>query len=69
MELKVYEHLLVVNAGFDQVLRGLAGLRKHDSFRRREIDRFRALSKEARAATNSRARGAWQRAVRARQMK
>jgi hypothetical protein len=51
VELKVYEHLQVVNAGFDQVLRGLAGLRKHDSFHRRELDRFSALSKEARAAT------------------
>jgi hypothetical protein len=53
VELKVYEHLRVVNAGFDQVLQGLAGLRKHDSFHRRELDRFSALSKEARAATNS----------------
>jgi hypothetical protein len=53
MELKVYEHLLVVNAGFDQVLRGLAGLRNHRSFHGTELDRFKALSKEARAATNS----------------
>jgi hypothetical protein len=53
VKLQVYEHLLVVNAGFDQVLRGLAALRKHESFQRRELDRFSRLSKEARAATNS----------------
>jgi hypothetical protein len=53
VKLKVYQQLLGVNAGFDQVIRGLAALRKHDSFHGRELDRFRALSKEARAATNS----------------
>ena len=53
MELKVYKHLLEVNAGFDQVVRGLAALRKHDSFHGTELERFRSLSLEARAATNS----------------
>jgi hypothetical protein len=40
VKLQVYEHQLVVNAGFDQVLRGLAGLRKHESLHRRELDRL-----------------------------
>jgi hypothetical protein len=31
----------------------LTGLRKHASFRRRQLDRFTALAKEGRAATNS----------------
>ena len=53
MKLQVYKHLLAVNAGFDQVIRGLAALRKHGSFHRRELDHYSALSKEARAATNS----------------
>jgi hypothetical protein len=53
MKLEVYKHMLGVNAGFDRVIRNLVALRKHDSFRRRELDRFTALSKEARAATNS----------------
>ena len=53
MKLQVYKHLLAVNAGFDQVIRALAALRKHGSFHRRELDRYSALSKEARAATNS----------------
>lgn len=49
MKLQIYEHLLSVNAGFDQVIRGLEGLRNCGAFRKREIDRFAALSKEARA--------------------
>ena len=53
VKLQVYKHLLAVNAGFDQVIRGLAALRKHESFRRRELDHYSVLSKEARAATNS----------------
>jgi uncharacterized membrane protein YgaE (UPF0421/DUF939 family) len=53
MKLQIYKHLLAVNVGFDQVIRSLAALRKHDSFHRRELDHFSALSKEARAATNS----------------
>jgi hypothetical protein len=53
MDLDVYKNLLGVNAGFDQVVRSLAALRKHDSFRRKKLDRFTALSKETRSATNS----------------
>src|SRR5207302_2389940 len=45
--------LLKINAGHDQVIRGLAALRKHRTFHRSELDRFSALSKENRAATNS----------------
>lgn len=53
MKLSVYKHLLDINAGFDQVNRGLAALRKNDAFLAKELDRFSALAKEARAATNS----------------
>ncbi len=53
VKLAVYRHLLAINTGFDQVVRGLAALRKHESFHRQEIDHYIALSKEARAATNS----------------
>ena len=53
MKLTVYEHLLDINIGFDQVIRGLAALRKHDVFLARELDRFSAIAKESRAATNS----------------
>jgi hypothetical protein len=53
VKLPVYKRLLEVNAGFDQVIRGLAALRKNDAFLAKEIDRFSELAKEARAATNS----------------
>ena len=53
MKMAVYKHLLDINAGFDQVIRGLAALRSHDVFLANELDHYRALSKEARAATNS----------------
>ena len=53
MKLPVYKHLFDINAGFDQVIRGLAALRKHEAFHRQELDHYSALSKEARAATNS----------------
>jgi hypothetical protein len=53
VKLSVYKHLLDVNAGFDQVVRGLAALRKSDAFLAKELDRFSILTKEARAATNS----------------
>jgi hypothetical protein len=42
-----------INAGFDQVFRGLAVVRKYDEFLARELDRYSALVKETRAATNS----------------
>jgi hypothetical protein len=51
VKLPVYKHLLDINAGFDQVIRGLAALRKLDSFHERELDHYTALAKEARAAT------------------
>ena len=53
MKLEVYEHLLRMNAGFDQAIRSLAALGKHSAFHRGTLARFTALSKEARAATNS----------------
>lgn len=53
VKLPVYKHLLEINAGFDEVVRGLAALRKDDVFLAREIDRFTELAKEARASTNS----------------
>jgi hypothetical protein len=53
VKLPVYKHLLDINAGFDQVIRGLAAMRKHHDFRARELDRYSALAKETRAATNS----------------
>jgi hypothetical protein len=53
VKLSVYKHLLEVNTGFDQVVRGLAALRRNDIFLTKELDRFSALAKEARAATNS----------------
>jgi hypothetical protein len=53
VKLPVYKHLHDVNAGFDQVVHGLAALRKVDAFLSQELDRFSALVKEARAATNS----------------
>ena len=53
MKLRTYKHWLGVNAGFEKVIRNLAGLGKDGAFRRRELERYSALSKEARAATNS----------------
>jgi hypothetical protein len=53
MKLPVYQHLLNLNAGFDQVVRSLAALRKHDIFQAKELDHYAVLAKEARAATNS----------------
>jgi len=53
MKLPVYKHLLDINAGFDQVIRGLAAIRRCDGFLVRELDHYSALAKEARTATNS----------------
>ena len=53
MKLRVYKHLFEINAGFDQVVRGLAALRENRHFLAREFDRYSDLAKEARAATNS----------------
>ena len=53
MKLDIYQNLLSLNAGFEQVVRSLAALRKQAVFERGELARFSALSKEVRAATNS----------------
>ena len=53
LNVDIYQYLLQINAGYKEVIRGLAGLRKHRAFHRGELDRFSALSKENRAATNS----------------
>jgi hypothetical protein len=53
MKLPVYRHLLDINTGFDQVVRGLAALRKNAAFLAKELNRFSGLAKETRAATNS----------------
>lgn len=53
MKLPVYKHLLDLNAGFSQVVRALAALRKRDAFLAKELNHYAALAKEARAATNS----------------
>jgi len=53
LKLDIYQHLLRINAGYDQVIRSLAALRKYDVFHAGELARFSALSKESRAATNS----------------
>ena len=53
MNLAIYEHLLAVNAGFDQVRRALAATSQAREFERGEIARFRALAEETRAAIAS----------------
>ena len=53
LKLDLYQNLLAMNGGYDQVMRSLAALRKHGLFETGELARFAALSKEARAATNS----------------
>ena len=53
MKLEVYEHLLRMNAGFDQAIQSLTALRKHSGFHGGMLARFTALSKETRAEANS----------------
>jgi hypothetical protein len=53
MRRKVYEHVLEMNQGFDQVLRSLKALAKYRGLQRNEIRRFEQLARESRAATNS----------------
>jgi len=53
VKLELYEHLLAVNAGFDQAIRAIGAFRKYHEFRPDEIARFSALSRETRAAVNS----------------
>ena len=51
--MQVYMHLLNLSAGFDLVIRSLEALRKHQEFSLPELDGFKELAKETRAATNS----------------
>src|SRR5260370_42402070 len=53
MKLKVYEQLLAMNQGFDQVRRSLHALARFPSVDPAELRRFEQLAAEARAATNS----------------
>jgi hypothetical protein len=53
LKLDVYEHLLLINAGFEQVLDSLVALQKHRQFHAAELARFRSYSKETRASLNS----------------
>jgi hypothetical protein len=53
MNLSIYEHLLSVNAGFEQVRRALAALGQREGFKRSEIARFGTMAEEARAAIAS----------------
>ena len=53
MKLEVYEHLLRINAGFDQAIRSLRALRKHGGFHGDMLARFTAISKETRSDANS----------------
>jgi hypothetical protein len=49
----IYEHLLAVNAGFEQVRRALSATAQTEGFERGEIARFNALAEETRAAIAS----------------
>jgi hypothetical protein len=51
--LAIYEHLLEINAGFEQVRVALAALDHSAMFDRGELKRFSALSAEARASIAS----------------
>jgi hypothetical protein len=53
LKLDIFQHLLRINADYDQVICSLAALRKHGVFHSDELARVSASSKEARAATNS----------------
>ena len=53
MTLDVYQHLLLINSAFDQVVRSLVALRKHRRFHGAELNRFRRQSNETRASVNS----------------
>jgi hypothetical protein len=53
MKVEVYQLLLDLNRGFQQVIASLGALRTMTAFDVGELDRFAALSKETRAAANS----------------
>jgi hypothetical protein len=48
-----YEHLLRLNAGFEQVQDALSALSRNEQFDRTELRRLGAWSEEARASINS----------------
>jgi hypothetical protein len=52
VKLALYQHLLEINAGFDQVVRGLEALRKNAAFLPKKLDRYSALVNETRASAN-----------------
>ena len=53
MKLTAYEHLFLMNQGFDQVARSLKALAKYPALRPDEIAQSAQLAEESRAATNS----------------
>jgi hypothetical protein len=53
LKLDVDLELVRINMGFDLVIASLRALRKQPAFHKSELDQFRSLSQEARAATNS----------------
>jgi hypothetical protein len=53
MTLKVYEHLLTMNEGFDQVQRSLKALAKYPGLQPDEVHRCAQLAREACAVANS----------------
>ena len=53
LKLDVYEHLLRINAAFDQVAHSLVALQKYRQFHAGEMARLRKHSKETRASLNS----------------
>ena len=52
-KVKVYEHVLEMNRGFEQVRTSLQALAKYPGLQRGEIRRFEQLARENCAATNS----------------
>ena len=52
-KVKVYEHVLEMNRGFEQVRTSLKALAKYPGLQRGEIRRFEQLARESCAATNS----------------
>ena len=50
---RIYEHLAMLNTGFDQVRRSLAALARYREFDRPTLLQFSERAEEARAATNS----------------
>jgi hypothetical protein len=53
MKRGVYERVLAINAGFDQVRRAFQELRKCPGFQPSEVDRFRQETEEIRASAMS----------------